>query len=424
MIALVITIFIVGYVAIALEHVIHVNKAAIALITGVLCWMFYMLSVPDTGQAFGQLATQTGKISEILFFLLGSMFIVELIDIHDGFSIVYKQIKAKKYATLLVIICLVTFLLSAFLNNLTTVIVIAAIINKIVPDKEKRLYFIGLVIIASNAGGAWSPIGDITTTMLWIGGRITATHILIRLLLPALASIAAPLFIITRLIKGEIEDFHSIEEEKPIDRFEKNLIFFTGLGILFCVPAFKTATGLPPFMAILLGMGLLWAITEIIHRGKGEEDKYGLSVAKALEKIDLPSILFFLGILLAVSAVQSMGLLQTLALSLDRYIHHENAVIMVIGLLSSVIDNVPLVAAVMGMYPLSAFPQDNSFWEFLAYCTGTGGSILIIGSAAGIAAMGVSEINFGWYFRKMSWLALIGFFSGAVVFILQEIILG
>lgn len=410
-------IFILGYSLITLEHKIGVNKAALALLTGVLCWCAYLFIASDSHLVPEQLMHHLGEISGILFFLLGAMTIVELIDAHDGFHIIITSIKTTNKRKLLWIICIITFFLSAVLDNLTTTILMVSLLRKIIPDKNDRWLFLGLVIIAANAGGAWSPIGDVTTTMLWIGGQITSVNIMAKLIIPSIICLLVPLMIASLRLKGDIQTLTKEVPASVISRSHRNIIFFSGIGVLSGVPVFKSITHLPPFMGMLLGLGILWIISEIIHKDKDTEDKDSLSVVYALRKIDTPSILFFLGILVAISALQSAGVLTVFAGFLDKNIGNESLIVMIIGLFSAIVDNVPLVAASMGMYDLSQYPTDHSFWEFLAYCTGTGGSALIIGSAAGVAVMGMEKMDFFWYLKKIAWLALIGFFAGAITFV-------
>lgn len=424
MIALIIIIFVLGYAAIALEHSIKINKAATALVTGVLCWTVYILFSPDKHIVSDELTHHLGEFSGILFFLIDAMTIVELIDLHDGFDIITKRISQTDIRKLLWIIAFITFFLSAILDNLTSTIVIISLLRKLIQNQKDRLFFAGIVVVAANAGGAWSPIGDVTTTMLWIGGQITAVNIIAKLILPSLICIAVPLIFLSFKLKGKIERPVIDINDKPISGKQQSIVFFSGVIILVLVPVFKTLTHLPPYMGILIGLGILWIITEIIHGKKDEEDKNNLSVVSALRKIDTPSILFFLGILMSISALQSIGILNQLSLWLTVTFHNDNMVIILIGLLSSIVDNVPLVAAVQGMYDLNQYPTDHYFWEFLAYCAGTGGSVLIIGSAAGVAAMGMEKINFFWYLRKISFLALLGYLAGAITYILQHQILG
>ena len=421
MVLLIVATFIIGYIAIAFEHSLKINKAASALIAGVICWTFYIVFTPNKDLVVENLLFHLGDLSQILFFLLGAMTIVELIDAHDGFEIITKRITTKNKKKLLWIIGLLAFILSAVLDNLTTAIVMISLVRKLIADKKDRLMFAGAIVIAANAGGAWSPIGDVTTTMLWIGGQITANNIVIKLVLPSLVCMTIPLTVMQYFLKGQVqkptETFD--DSEMPNER-HRNIVFFSGIAIFLLVPVFKTVTHLPPFMGILLGLGILWIIVEILHSDKDEADRKNYTVAYALRKIDSSSILFFLGILLAIAALESTGQLHHMAQVMNEKIGNMNLIVLTIGLVSSIVDNVPLVAASMGMYSLQQYPTDHYFWEFLAYCTGTGGSILIIGSAAGVAIMGIEKIDFIWYLKRISWLALIGYFAGACVYILQE----
>ncbi|MBK9048210.1 MAG: sodium:proton antiporter NhaD [Bacteroidetes bacterium] len=387
---LILVVFVIGYLAIALEHPININKAASAILTGVLCWSIFILMGHHTPEFINhELLEHLGEIASILFFLLGAMTIVELIDAHDGFDAITGRITTTDKRKLLWIITVLTFFLSAVLDNLTTAIVMTSLSRKLFANKEQRMLVLGMVIIAANAGGAWSPIGDVTTTMLWIGGQITSGNIILKLIIPSIVCALVPLIIISFRFKGN--------EEKEIQ-----------------------ITHLPPFMGILFGLGVLWILTEIIHRKKDDDEKGRYSVVHALRKIDTPSILFFLGILVAVAALQSTGQLKQMAEMLQNAIGNENVIVMTLGVFSAIIDNVPLVAAAMGMYDLSVYPTDHYFWEFLAYCCGTGGSALIIGSAAGVAVMGMEKIEFLWYFKKITVLALLGYFAGAFLYILME----
>lgn len=426
MIGLTIAVFILGYAAIALENSIKINKAASALITGVLCWTIYILFSPDKHIINEELTLHLGELSGILFFLLGAMTIVELIDAHNGFDIITRRISQTDIRKLLWIVAFITFFLSSILDNLTTTIVIISLLRKLIRNPNDRLFFAGIVIVAANASGAWSPIGDVTTTMLWIGNQISAFNIISKLILPSLICIIVPLVFLSFKLKGKIDrplKGRDSQEKTPAETHQL-LILLSGVFILVLVPVFKTLTHLPPYMGILIGLGFLWIITEIIHKGKDENYKRNLSVAQALRKIDTPSILFFLGILMSIAALQSMGILTQLAQWMTATLHNDNIIAISIGLLSSIVDNVPLVAAAQGMYSLSIYPTDHYFWEFLAYCTGTGGSVLIIGSAAGIAAMGMEKINFVWYLKKISVLALLGYFSGAIAYIVQHQLFG
>jgi Na+/H+ antiporter NhaD/arsenite permease-like protein len=419
-VAIIVT-FVIGYLFIAFEHQLKINKAAIALLTGISCWTIYILSQADKELVSHQLLEHLGDISGILFFLLGAMTLVELIDAHDGFEIITDRIKTQSTIKLIWVICGITFFLSAALDNLTTTIVMVSLLRKILADRDKRLLIVGITIVAANAGGAWSPIGDVTTTMLWIGGQVTTLNIIAGVFLPSVACLVVPLLYLTFRVKGKFEAPKTTDKaaSSTTDR-ERAFVFFLGLAIFIFVPVFKTVTHLPPFMAMLFGLGLMWMITELIHRNKDEQDKDALSVVYALRKIDTPSILFFLGILVSISALQSTGQLTHAAQWLTQTIGNDTIIIIALGLLSAVVDNVPLVAAAQGMYSLQQYPTDSFFWEFLAYATGTGGSTLIIGSAAGVAAMGMEKIDFFWYVKNITFLALLGYFAGAIVFIAQH----
>lgn len=416
---LIVSIFIIGYLAIAFEHPLGLNKAASALLAGVLCWVVYVVTgsaTPD--QVERQLYHYFGEISAILFFLLGAMTIVELIDSHGGFEIITERIRTKSKFGLLAIVTFFTFFLSSFLDNLTTAIIMTSLVTKMLDKKEDRLWFTSMIIIASNAGGAFSPLGDVTTTMLWIGGQITAQKIILKLFLPSVAVCLVPLLIIGRRFYSQTLP-NSFADKKEVNRSEANLILVLGILLLMLVPVFKVLTHLPPFMGILLAVGVLWVITSLLHVNKGIEEKNKFSVAKALQRIDTPSILFFLGILLGVSALRSVGALQELGGFLQQSFRNDYLIGTSLGIISAIVDNVPLVAAAQGMYDLSAYPQDHNFWEFLALSTGTGGSVIIIGSAAGVAAMGIEQIDFMWYLKKISWIALAGFATGILVFIVE-----
>ncbi|MBK7376410.1 MAG: sodium:proton antiporter NhaD [Chitinophagaceae bacterium] len=417
--SLLIIVFVLGYIAIAFEHPLKLNKAASALITGVICWTIYILQSGSAEVVGEELLHHLGEIASILFFLLGAMTIVELIDTHDGFNIITQKIKTTNKSKLLIIITVLTFFLSALLDNLTTAIVMSSLVTKLLVIKEHRLWFCGMIVIAANAGGAWSPLGDVTTTMLWIGGQITALNIMKQLILPSIAVCLFPAIIVAYKFRGT--KFNPIPESTATykEKADSRIVLFSGIGFLIIVPVFKTITHLPPFMGMMLALGLMWVITTIIHKNKRPEVSEKLTVAKALQKVDTPSILFFLGILLAVSALQSFGLLQGVAIFLTNTLKNDYLIGITLGLLSAIVDNVPLVAAAQGMYDLSTYPTDHPFWEFLALTTGTGGSAIIIGSAAGVAVMGIQNINFIWYLKKITWLALIGFAAGVLVFLLQ-----
>ncbi len=424
MIAALICVFLIGYAGIVFEHKITVDKSASAILTGVVLWTLAALGHFGSHEAVTEsLMHHVGEIAGILFFLMAAMTMVELIDAYGGFEIISDLIKTKHKATLLWIICIITFFLSAVLDNLTTTIIMIALCRKVVPEREARLLFVGLIVIAANAGGAWSPIGDVTTTMLWIGGQITTVSLMSKLFMPSLVSLLVPLSIISLQMKGFVEPIASKEEnqeEHPITVNEKRLVFWIGIAGLIFVPIFKTLTHLPPFMGILFSLGILWIIAERIQKDKDHEFKSQKSVLEILRKIDMASILFFLGILLAVGALQFTHILSDAATWLSEHLGNEKIIVTAIGLLSAIVDNVPLVAASMGMYKLDTYATDHNFWSLLAFCAGTGGSLLIIGSAAGVAAMGIEKIEFFWYVKKISWLALIGYFAGIGFYLLQQ----
>lgn len=423
-----IAIFVIGYLAIALEHPFKIDKAASALITGVLVWTFFVLSGADQHLIEEELLHHLSEISSILFFLLGAMTIVELVDAHEGFAIITDKIKTRNKVKLLWIVSVLTFFFSAALDNLTTSIVMVSLLRKLIDDKYDRWFFAGVVVVSANAGGAWSPIGDVTTTMLWIGGQLTTMTIIKTLIVPSLVAMLVPLTVLSFTMKGEVKRPNRVEGLEhyinPTTAFERNLVFFLGVAGLLFVPIFKTLTHLPPFMGMMLSLGVLWAVTEFIHSSKNKEDKSQLSVIGVLRKIDTASVLFFLGILLAVAGLQSAGHLTLMAGHLNTWFDGNiYSINIIIGLLSAIVDNVPLVAGSMGMYDITAtgdFAQDGVFWQFLAFCAGTGGSALIIGSAAGVAVMGLEKIDFMWYLKKISILALIGYFSGVGTYILLQ----
>ena len=422
MITILLIVFALGYLAITLEHTIKINKSATALITAVLCWTLIISNAASKELIIEQLSHHLSSISEIVFFLLGAMTIVEIIDAHDGFQNITESIKTTNKTKLIWLISVITFFLSAVLDNLTTTIVMISILNKLIADKKTKWLLLGLVIISSNAGGAWSPIGDVTTTMLWIGGQISPLNIIQQTFLASLVSMIAPTLIINFMIKGNIELKPNVENNLNFNTnsFERNLIFYVGIGCLLFVPIFKTITHLPPYMGILLSLGIIWTITELIHKRKRDNEKGILSVSHALRKIDTPSILFFFGILMSISSLEVIGILPQMASTLNSSVGNINVVAICIGLLSAVFDNVPLVAALQSMYSLNDYPQDHYFWELLAFTAGTGGSCLIIGSAAGVAVMGIEKIDFFWYLKKMSWIALIGFIAGVGTFLIQH----
>jgi Na+/H+ antiporter NhaD/arsenite permease-like protein len=417
--SLLIIIFVITYAAIALEHPFRVNKSAPALIGAGLLWTIYAVFA---GHVADQLNESLSTTAQIVFFLMGAMTIVEVIDAHNGFEVITERIKTTKMTTLLWLIGFVTFFLSAVLDNLTTTVVMMSLTRKLLGQREDRLFFGGIIVIAANAGGAWSPIGDVTTTMLWIGGQITAFAIIKGLFIPSVVNMIVPLAVISYMLRGKPVISPDKGEENSAKyettSFERNFMFIAGISILCAVPVFKTLTHLPPFMGILFGLGLLWLAGELIHRDREDGEKHHLTLASALRRIDMSSLVFFTGILLSVATLEHTHILASLAQWLDKTVGNQTIIVSLFGLLSAIVDNVPLVAASMGMYSLTQFPPDSFLWEFIAYAAGTGGSILIIGSAAGIAAMGIEKIEFFWYVRKISFLALIGYIAGAVVYVL------
>lgn len=452
MVSFIIALFIIGYLFIALEHNVNINKTASALLTGILCWTLFMVGGPtetllnsemyrkattliefEIGQkAFAsltsneqfreyvlhQLGHHLNSISQILFFLLGAMTIVELVDAHQGFRFITDRIQTRNTKKLLWIICIVTFFLSSVLDNLTTAIVMVSLIRKLIPEKQTRMLFAGMIIIAANAGGAWTPIGDVTTTMLWIGGQISTVNIIKTLFLPSVACILIPLLYLTFTMKGKAESGKEPVQGHGEPVHGAKLMLVLGVGSLISVPIFKTFTHLPPYMGMLLGLGVLWVTSELLHPHLDDAERKKYTASGALSRIDVPSVLFFLGILLAVAALESMMVLQQFAESLATIFSDNRIIITLIGLLSAIVDNVPLVAASMGMYSMEVYGQDHMIWEYLAYCAGTGGSILIIGSAAGVAVMGMERIDFMWYLKKISFVALLGYAAGAAVYLL------
>lgn len=422
MIVLLLGIFVLGYAAIAFENSIKINKTASALITGVLCWLVYILFTANKIEVNDSLLSHLGNISSILFFLLGAMTIVELVDAHDGFEIITKLIAQMNKRKLVWIVGFISFFLSAILDNLTTTIVMISLLRKLIRNQNDRLLFVGVVVIAANAGGAWTPIGDVTTTMLWIGGQISTANIMLKLFIPSLVCLIIPLIAVSFQLNGNVERAKSTSNisKTIISQKKQETVLILGISVLILVPVFKTYTHLPPFMGMLLGLGLLWVATEIMHKKVEHENKQRLTLVNALHQIDISSILFFLGILMAIAALETSGILSTVAVWLSNEIGNLSVIVMSIGLSSAIVDNVPLVAATQGMYSLQQFPMDSYIWEFLAYCAGTGGSILIIGSAAGVAAMGMEKIDFFWYIKKISWLAMLGYFAGAFVYMAIE----
>lgn len=423
-------VFVVGYLAIALEHPIRINKAASAILTGAVIWAILMVgreaifhgdpAHADHEGLLHHLLEHLGDIGSILFFLIGAMTIVELVDVHEGFRVITDRITSTKKTQLLWVISFITFFLSAALDNLTTTIVMCALLRKLIKDKETLWIFAGMVIIAANAGGAWSPIGDVTTIMLWVKGQVTTVNIIVKLIAPSLVCLVLPLLWISRTLKGNVERPDSVidhgHHSSGVTANERVMVFALGVGALLFVPVFKAITHLPPFMGVMLGLGVLWVYTEIIHMRHGVDQRGHLMVTAVLRKIDLPSVLFFLGILVAVAGLQVAGHLTLLAETLDKGLGNIFLINGAIGALSAIVDNVPLVAAAQGMYPMTQYPSDHLFWELLALCAGTGGSMLIIGSAAGVAAMGIMHIDFIWYLKRMTIPAAIGYLGGIITF--------
>ena len=445
-----VTIFIIGYFFIAMEHPFKINKTATALMLGTLLWTIYALcGAGDTPSEVwhdllkGELVGHLGETAEIVFFLLGAMTIVTLIDDYQGFRVITDSIKTNNKKKLLWVISILTFFLSALLDNMTTAIVMIALLRKIIADKKERWLFAGMVILAANAGGAWSPIGDVTTIMLWIGGQVTTVNIIVKTIIASLVCMVVPVFIVGATLKGEIVRPENDSEGMEVPSHLRILILFMGVFALVFVPIFKTITHLPPYLGMLSGLAMLWVTTEIISRKYEKSGRKLPTAITTLEHIDTPTILFFLGILMAVSCLKMAGILTSLAGGLNSAFGTDAPgfffIDLIIGVLSAIVDNVPLVAATMGMYPLDhatpdlvlaaqsvdlhPFIQNHAFWEFLAYCAGTGGSLLIIGSAAGVAVMGMEKIDFIWYLKKISWLALIGYIAGAAVFMLMDVTL-
>lgn len=445
MVLLMICLFVLGYVAIATEHQIHVNKAASALILCSLLWTIYIFYAPALNTPVGvqkttdyvtkvELIEGVGEVAEILFFLMGAMTIVELIDVHGGFNIITRRITTKNKKTLLFILTGITFVMSAVLDNLTTTIVIVMLLRKLVQDQKERWYFAAVVILAANAGGAFSPIGDVTTIMLWVKGNVTTSHLIPELILPSIVAAALPMVIMSRKLHGSLEESTDVvdaESHEPsvaemVTNRERNIIFYLGIGALVFVPIFKAITHLPPYLGVSLGLGILWVYTEIMYHEKGDsiKEEKKARIQKVVKRIDMTTILFFLGILMAVNALSFAGILRELSEWLDQSVGNIYAINIIIGVLSSIVDNVPLVAGAMKMYevdPSTAyFAVDGAFWLFLAYCAGVGGSILIVGSAAGVVVMGLEKVSFGWYLKEVSLIALLGYLAGALTFIIQD----
>ncbi|MDT8989298.1 sodium:proton antiporter NhaD [Curvibacter sp. APW13] len=422
MLTTLVIIFVLAYAAIALEHPLHINKSASALLGAGLLWTIYALGQGDAHLVGEHLNESLMGTAQIVFFLMGAMTIVEVVDAHNGFEVITSRIKTQKLSSLMWMVGFVAFFLSSILDNLTTTIVMVSLMKKLLDKREDRLFFAGIIIIAANAGGAWTPIGDVTTTMLWIGGQITAVEIMKGLFIPSMINLLVPLAV-TAMVLGNrpVIAPQRNPEEEPFETsaFERNLMFYMGLSILVLVPVFKTVTHLPPFMGILLGLGVLWLVGDLVHRKTEDLRKQRLTLARALTRIDMSSIVFFIGILLSVAVLEHTHILSSIAKWLDTTVGRQDIIVVLIGLVSAVVDNVPLVAASMGMYSLEQYPTDSFLWEFMAYCAGTGGSILIIGSAAGVAAMGLEKIDFFWYMKRISGLALLGYAGGAIAYIIQ-----
>ncbi|CAN6179872.1 unnamed protein product [Urochloa humidicola] len=409
-------VFAIGYAGIIFEESLAFNKSGVALLMAVCLWVVRSIGAPSTDVAVQELSHTTAEVSEIVFFLLGAMTIVEIVDAHQGFKLVTDNISTRSPKTLLWVIGIVTFFLSAILDNLTSTIVMVSLLRKLVPPSEYRKLLGAVVVIAANAGGAWTPIGDVTTTMLWIHGQITTLNIMQGLFIPSAVSLAVPLALmsLTSEANGSSQESSSLlSSEQMAPRGQ--LVLAVGVGALVSVPLFKAVTGLPPFMGMLLGLGILWILTDAIHYGETERQQ--LKVPQALSQIDTQGILFFLGILLSVGSLESAGILRQLANYLDATIPNGDLIASAIGVASAVIDNVPLVAATMGMYDLTSYPQDSDFWQLIAFCAGTGGSMLIIGSAAGVAFMGMEKVDFFWYIRKVSGFALAGYAAGIMSYL-------
>lgn len=440
----ILVVFVVGYLAIVLEHQIHINKAASALLAGGICWAFYAIGVSDLMsveqipawfieeaelQQVGdvsrhflvesQLLNLTGEIAGILFFLMGAMTIVELVDAHEGFALITNRIRARSKVTLLWIVCWLTFFLSSVLDNLTTTIVMVSLLRRMIHDRETRLVYAGFVVIAANAGGAWTVIGDVTTTMLWIKHKIGTVDVMVDLFAASIVCLLVPLVGVSFFMKGELQVSATSDPHlaKGIQPWHQRLMLACGLVGLLFVPAFKAYTHLPPYIGMILSLGAIWCVSELISHTMDERTRSSTGVLAVLKRVDMSSMLFFLGILLAVGSLGKMGVLRQLAENLDSAVGDQSIVAVLIGLISAVVDNVPLVAAGIEMYSL---PVNDRFWMLLAYCAGTGGSCLIIGSAAGVAAMGLERIDFLWYLRRITPWALLGYFAGIVVFLAQE----
>jgi Na+/H+ antiporter NhaD/arsenite permease-like protein len=436
---LIVVVFCIGYLCIALEGVTKINKAAIALLMCVLCWTLLMTGpaayYPNLSE--GGLIHHISEVIEhhlgdaagTLFFLMGAMTIVEIVDSNGGFNFVRDTIKTRSKRKLMWRVALMTFFLSAILDNLTTSIVMIMVLRKLVQSQTDRLLYAALVVIAANSGGAFSPIGDVTTIMLWIKGVITTQGVISEIFVPSLVSMLVPAFILQFQLKGKFDKSQNLPKAdiSQFTKAQRNVIFWLGVGGLCFVPIFKTITHLPPFMGILLVLGILWTVTEIFHHNTAEDDTMAQRVSDLLSRIDLSTIMFFLGILMAVAVLQEIGVLTMLGGVLDSTFEGNHYLVTgIIGVLSSIVDNVPLVAGCMGMYPVAAtgdMAVDGIFWQLLAYCAGVGGSMLIIGSAAGVVVMGLEKITFGWYMKKITWIAFVGYLAGILIYWLERMLL-
>lgn len=443
MITGIVLIFILGYVCIALEHKIKIDKAAFALLMCGIIWTVLSIFSGDA-DIEGELVSYLGDTCETLIFLIGAMTIVDLIDMHGGFSIITDHITTREKRRLMWLLAFITFFMSAVLDNMTTTIIMVMVLRRLISDRYERWIFTGVIVIAANSGGAWSPIGDVTTIMLWMRGNVTAGALSGYLLLPCLVSLIIPTAFASRMVKGHVTHVADAVAADALPegvgpRFSRSVLIGGILGLLF-VPVFKSLTGLPPYMGMMISLSVLWVCTEIVYdRKRGIEESIKNRVAKVVKHIDMSTILFFLGILMAVSGLQYAGVLSDAAHFLDTHVHEAFSIATAVGILSSVVDNVPLVAACMGMYPvadpaaiaaaadpsyMAAFAADGTFWLMLAYCVGVGGSLLIIGSAAGVVAMGLEKIDFAWYFRRITLLALLGYVAGVVVIFVEHILVG
>ena len=441
----IVIVFVIGYLFIALESLTKINKAAVALLMFVACWTIFMIDPgsylsaaigPHAGNVVSEVIEKhLGSTSTTLFFLMGAMTIVEVIDQNGGFNFVRDTLKTKSKKTLLWRIMFMTFVLSAILDNLTTSIVMVMILRKLVESKKDRLIYASLVVIAANSGGAFSPIGDVTTIMLWNKGLITAAGVIKEIFIPSLVSAIIPAYILSLSLKGELvtvtPNSGTLAEANELTKAQRKAVFFIGVGGLIFVPIFKSITHLPPFVGILLVLGLLWTVTELFYANlHGREEKGGMQkrVTNILSRIDMSTILFFLGILMAVACLETIGVLESLGEGLNVTFNGNHYLVTgIIGVLSSIVDNVPLVAGCMGMYPVAEVGDmavDGIFWQLLAYCAGVGGSMLIIGSAAGVVVMGLEKITFGWYMKKITWIAFVGYLAGIIVYWLEKSIMG